>query len=190
MAKLSQLTDWISQAINDAPRARSMMLVSRKRGIFTTGGRGGGAPDMTPRDAANATLLALFDGPTVKSADCLIELGNLPLATVQICPNGPREPERITFNDKFAERDAPLPGHFKDLPQNALKALTWIFSHHSLPYHLCQVSILKSTITILEIAIMDLDVDMETDLESERDILNVRSGFPIWQFQRKLACIP
>ncbi|NSX56107.1 hypothetical protein [Parasulfitobacter algicola] len=177
MAKLAQLKDWISQAIDDAPRARSMMLVSRKSGIFTTGGRGGGAPEMTEKDAAYATLLALFDGSTVQSADALIELASLPLASVRICPNGPREPENIIMSSGFDNSDTPLPSHFKQLPKTALEALIRLFSHDDPPYHFCQVSIVKSVRTSVKISIMDPDVEIDTDLCSETDFFECTFEF-------------
>lgn len=132
---------------------------------------------MTAKDAANATLLSLFDGPTVKSASVLNELGSLPLVSIQVCPNGPREPERIALNRDLESFSGPLPGHFSQLPQTALEALTSVFSHCDLPYHMCHVSIAKSALTIVEITIVDPDIDIETDLCSETDFFEITLKF-------------
>jgi hypothetical protein len=177
MAKLAQVTDWVSGAIGDGPRARSLMLVSRKEGIFPTGGRGKGAPDMTAKDAANATLLALFDGPTVQSAVALKEMGSLPLAALEVCPHGPREPERIALNENFGSFNGPLPSHFNALPENLLDALTCVFAHSDLPYHMCQISVSKSALTLVEVTIFDPDLDIESDLCSETDFYCITLKF-------------
>lgn len=132
---------------------------------------------MTAKDAANATLLALFDGPTVQSACTLKEWGNLPLAALEVCPNGQREPERIAMNADFGSFDGPLPSHFEELPENLLGALTCVFAHDDLPYHLSQVSVSKSGLTLVELKIFDPDLDIETDLCSETDFYCVTLKF-------------
>lgn len=132
---------------------------------------------MTAKDAANATLLALFDGPTVQSATTLKELGSLPLAALEVYPNGPREPERIALNAAFNTFEGPLPSHFNSLPENLLGALIGIFTHGDLPYHKCQISISKSTLTLVEVTIFDPDVDIDSNLCSETDFYCITLKF-------------
>lgn len=133
---------------------------------------------MTAKDAANATLLALFDGPTVQSASALKEMGSLPLAALEVCPNGPREPERIALSAGFDSFDGPMPSHFNSLPENLLDALTCVFAHSDLPYHMCQISVCKSAfLTLVEVTLFDPDIDIKTDLCSERDFYCITLKF-------------
>lgn len=156
----------------DAPRARSLVQIGRKAGFFTTGGRGSGAPEMTPRDAAYATLLTLYDGPPTESGKVVAGLANLGLAQVDVHPDGPRVPEKLIrlTREKLTEATPPLPLCFKELPLTPLDALTAIFAASTNPYHLDQVAFIKGSIgDYITLDRYDHEIPTESPYSSERD---------------------
>lgn len=70
----------------DEARARVLVMKARAFGQFTTGGRGHSAPDMGPRDAASALLLALHMGEATQSGEGVQMLRDLPLDHVKYDP--------------------------------------------------------------------------------------------------------
>jgi hypothetical protein len=62
VVKLAGLIDGLAAAFQVAPsRVRTAAAQLRKHKLLTTGPRGPGAPDMTPKDAANLLLAVLYD---------------------------------------------------------------------------------------------------------------------------------
>lgn len=183
MAKLTDLTEWISDTLRgDQARARSLIQVARKNHLFVTGGRGRGAPDMTYHDAANALILALYDGPPTLCVAAFEEYANLEAYHIEVAPNGPREEDVIRlFNNRVHEEKFPLPTVFKELPLTPLEALRDIFSAPTPPYFLDRVSLnLSSSGAEFYLVVHDCDREIVSDLESETDVfqLTVRYGFP------------
>lgn len=89
--------------MGDVTPARANVLVTfaRKAGHFTTGGRGVNAPDMAPRDAATALLLALQMEVPSDAVAAMLDLRGLPLWFVSV------DPGDGTFRDVPAERFFP-----------------------------------------------------------------------------------
>lgn len=156
----------------DAPRARSLVQIGRKAGFFTTGGRGSGAPEMTPRDAAFATLLTLYDGPPTESGQVVAGMAHLNLAQVEVYPDGPRMPEKLIRapRETMKETPPPLPLCFKKLPLTPLDALTSIFAASTNPYHLDQVIFIKgSAYNYITLDRYDYEIATESPSDSETD---------------------
>lgn len=62
MVKLAGLVDGMAAALQVAPsRVRTAAAQLRKHKLLSTGPRGPGAPEMTPRDAANLLLAVMYD---------------------------------------------------------------------------------------------------------------------------------
>ncbi|MEQ8923315.1 MAG: hypothetical protein RIE60_21155 [Roseovarius sp.] len=99
MAKLRHLQKLLERIAQvDSARAHTLVMKARSAGQFTTGGRGVNAPDMTPRDAASALLLALqMEPPTVAGA-AVRELRKLSFVCV-IFDNEDREERQINAGE-------------------------------------------------------------------------------------------
>jgi len=184
MAKLKDLTEWITDTLRgDAARTRSLIQVGRKNGLFSVGGRGSGSPDMTSNDAAVATLISLYDGPPTLCAEAMEEFISLPVWSVDIAPNGPREDERILlYHDDVHKKRLPLPSVFPELPLNPLEALRDIFSADEPSYHLdCVFLELGGWGPRISLVVHDVYKPIESDLESETDLFqfSITYGLPI-----------
>lgn len=180
MAKLSDITLWIERMLHgDAPRARSLIQLGRKAGLFATGGRGPGAPDMGPRDAGFATLLALYDGPPTACGPAVTALAALPLSLAEVFPNGPRGGDRLRLTgDSALRQQIPVPGCFASCPATVIDALSGIFNSESRPYHLDSITIRSGPAgQAVFIRLFDLDIEIQNIGESERDFFQFDMEF-------------
>jgi len=190
MAKLRDISAWLSTMLygNDA-RVNSLILVGRKHGLFTTGGRGVGAPEMTAQDAATAVLLALYAGPPTKCHEAVRHLSALPWMQVRVAPDGPREPA-MTLLAETADvppglttepvdvAEVPLPHQFDAIPETPTVALTKIFESDKPPYWLDGILVSNGPSgTTVEVTIYDLDKKSNAELCSERDFFEFTATY-------------
>lgn len=155
----------------DDARARSLVQIARKEGVFATGGRGKGSPDMNTSDAANALMLSLYDGPPTKCVAIIAESFGLEPFEVVVAPNGPREGGVIRLcGEELRSNPFPLPAAFNELPANGLAAIEAVFAAKDRPYHLDSISYsLSGWGPEISLIVHDLTKEIESDLESETD---------------------
>lgn len=180
MAKMADLTVWMTQTLRgDAARARSLVQIARKAGVFATGGRGKGSPDMNSTDAANALILALYDGPPTKCVAAIEELASLEPYSVSVAPNGPREPGVMhIYGSNLSEVRFPLPASLEDWPTNARSAIEAVLSADDRPYHLDTISYsLSDWGPEVSLTIHDLTKEIDSDLESETDFFQMTVSY-------------
>jgi len=113
MAKLRDLENLIPDIAGVTPaRAHVWIMLSRKAGLFTSGGRGLNVPDIGPQDLTNALLLSLqFNTPT-EAPEAVPLLRALPFFTVK------HDPGDGTFRDlDFDRLDRDHPETGRVLPE-------------------------------------------------------------------------
>lgn len=127
MAKLADLQQWLEGVEGgNAPRAYSLVKLARGAGLFTTGGRGRGAPEMTPNDFANIVLLALSDATPNDAPERVKALGDLPLHIFAFDPEGNDiEVEGHHVDEHYRDM---LPGFMSAAPKTAREYLTAFFT--------------------------------------------------------------
>ena len=133
MAKLKHLAGLIEKMNGgDTARTNSLVMVARKAGLFTTGGRGPNAPEMSPIDFGRALLLGTTLATPTRAAETVKTLEAARPFMVKIDPmdgGGFREvdPEesRLTGVDGY---DNPyLPSSLSDIPADLAGFLRELF---------------------------------------------------------------
>lgn len=171
MAKLSDLSEWMIQTLRgDAARVRSLVQIARKGGMFATGGRGRGSPDMTSIDATNALILSLYDGPPTKCLSVIEEAKNLEPFAYEYAENGPREGHVRLIGRDLHYIWFPVPKALKGWPPDAWAGIEAVLSAPHRPYHLDALSYTVSDFgPEITLTVHDLTRDIDSELESETD---------------------
>lgn len=102
MAKttLSQIVQWAEKTMpGDEKRVGSVFADCRKKGCFTTGGRGNHAPIMKSSDFSMAVLAVLHHGKATESGEAVEKLAQLPLALLEIDDPSRVEPIALLAED-------------------------------------------------------------------------------------------
>lgn len=137
-AKLRHITPWLEASLNgDTARVNSLVKLVRAEGMFTSGGRGRGAPDMVGNDFAVALVSALSIAAPTKAAADIESILNLKLFSIRTDPaDGGSFRETTVWGDRasnFGLEDAfgnpSLPPEIPTLPRTARDALK-IWAEH------------------------------------------------------------
>lgn len=165
MAKLRHLRTLFERIARvDAGRGRVLVMRARAAGLFTTGGRGVNAPDMTARDATNTLLLALQMEPPGEAADAVAALRELPLVHLRHDP-GDRTGRTMTSQQYRKSGDEGLellPEAFGGKwPANLGDALDLLFSQKSDTFlnRWDQISHLRTDHSVVYLELADADYE-------------------------------
>ncbi|WP_050931033.1 hypothetical protein [Aestuariivita boseongensis] len=132
MAKLKDLAVLIEQMNGgDKARSNSLVMVARKAGLFTTGGRGPNAPEMTPIDFSRALLLGAILYPPTRAAEAVkaLEAARFSTAIVEMADgNFPAVLRAGGPIDESEVEEIELPTFLDELPVDLEGLLTLLFS--------------------------------------------------------------
>lgn len=134
MAKLKHLAALIEKMNGgDTARTNSLVMVARKAGLFTTGGRGPNAPEMWPTDFGRALLLGTTLATPTRAAETVKTLEAAQPFIVKIDPmdgGGFRDVDpdesRLTGADVY--ENPYLPSFLSDMPDDLAGFLEELFA--------------------------------------------------------------
>ena len=132
MAKLKHLAALIEKMNGgDTARTNSLVMVARKAGLFTTGGRGPNAPEMWPTDFGRALLLGTTLATPTRAAETVKTLEAAQPFIVKIDPMDgggfrDRTPDDVTGTDYLGFPF--LPSFLSDMPDDLAGFLEELFT--------------------------------------------------------------